>query len=123
MIDVVAYMSAGGVIREESLPDEVRDVVSERLKVEGLPDYMFDVILDEEYGYSALSWFAIHEWESQNWSELPYMFDAVADMELEDWGEGKNVDYEAETVLIDGEWVDVSAYVGVLCDESGERIV
>jgi hypothetical protein len=114
---VVAYQTHDGdIIAEHELPDEIRE------RGEGLHWRDFDELM-EQLGFTALSRYSIHEWESQNWGELPYsMDDFVEPSEWIDYGEGKNVDYQNETVLIDGEWVDVSAYIGVFSSLSGERI-
>lgn len=111
---VIAYMTDGGVIHADCVPEEIRLPAD-------LDDYetvkAYDYRLENE-GYSALIRYSIHEWENSNWSDLSYSLD----FEPVDWGESKNIDYSDETVLVDGEWQDVSSYIGVFCDECGLRI-
>lgn len=121
MIDVyqatmVAYFTDGGVIHAEHLPEDIADEVSLRLKDEGLSDRMFYTILEEEFGYTPLIRFNIHEWESANWDDLKYSVDFDIDEDVEpDWDEETVTDTEGNTQ-------HVGAYVGVHCDDCGERI-
>lgn len=121
----VAYLTDGGVIHDICLPDEVLEKAEQAALDAGSPRgsgwRVFDEAIREE-GYDALSRFSIGEWESSQWDDLAYRGIPGFPEELSDYGDTVNVDYQDETVLIDGEWHDVSMYIAVICDNCHERI-
>jgi hypothetical protein len=125
---IVAYMTEHGEIIHDShlIGAEVWDAAEQAARDRGQPVgqgwRVFDEVI-EAAGYTPLIRYSIHEIESSNWEDLPYQGIGVEDLAvMTDYGDEPNVNYEDETVLVDGEWVDVAPYVGVYCDECGERI-
>ena len=67
----------------------------------------------EDHGFTGLIRYHIHEYESQNWSELEWAdVDGIEDVPEEDYN------YQDETVGS----VDVSPYIGIFCATCSERI-
>jgi hypothetical protein len=86
-------------------------------------DWRINDAVMEDLGYVGLMRYSIHEWESQNWEDLPIWVDFDMPGELIDWGPTQNVSWEDRTIT-DNEGIvhDVSEWVDVACDVCGRRI-
>ena len=128
--EVIGYVGNGEVLHVECLSKEVRDAArAEAIQVSGLPSSQrppryYWAALEEQEGLSRLSRYDVAEYESGKWGDIEYQLDDIAypddisSFDLDD----DDYDYDEETVTINKVTYDVGAYVGLICDECGERI-